>query len=249
MTSEKSPAPVTPNVDGSAPEQLAYYENQILAAQNVEREMGQALSEIKSRKLFKVYRLNFGDYCESRFRIKKSRAYQLIHFAKACAAAAAGGQEPPPNERAFRAAAARSAGKGSGPAELARLKKILTNAVMARPPDERTGLIQDLQVFLGRFAKDLAANPRPEPPPAAPPPAEPVKAPTPAVAGNSGPAAGHEAGLTVAPGAQSPAEAAANPSTATGLKLATLMQHAQGQGGVAGITMAEARQLGLLDKK
>lgn len=248
MKIELSATPTSPLLDGTASEQLAYFENQILAARNVEREIGQALLQIKSRKLFKVYGLNFGDYCKARFNFQKSRAYQLVKFAKACAAASAAGELPPRNERAFRETVARHAGKGSRSAEEARLQKNLRDAVMAQPPDERIIMIQNLQIFLGRFAKDLAANqPLTQPISAAPTPEVPVQKASPLLASaeNSAIASITSERMVNIAEAKTPAEKVTNPEPPAEPNLATIMQASQGLGGVASMTIEMARQLGL----
>ena len=232
-------------MDGTPSEQLAYFEHQVLAARNVERDIGLALCEIKTRKLFQVYGLKFGDYCQSRFDIRKSRAYQLVAFAKACAAAAAAGQVPPANERACREAAARRAGKGSGPAELARLQIILRTAIMAQPPTERASLLHDLQLFLERFAKDLAATQTAQQlAPAAPIPASASEV-TRFAPANTLSTTNIDIRMSVPTGAKPPAVQAGHPSASAELSLETMKENSEGRGGITPMTMAQARQLGL----
>lgn len=114
---------------------------------------------------------------------------------------------------------------------------------------ERISLIHNLQLFFGRFARDLVTiQPLTQPTPAAPTPEALVQKTTPLLASaeNSATAAIPSEWMASIAEAKTPAEKAINPSTATGLDLENLLQESHRRGSVISMTKKQARQLGLV---
>lgn len=153
---------VSGNQHGTQAEQLVFYEN--IVTQSLAREdiMADAIAQIKLLKLYELTGLSFRDYVKGRWDLSKSRAFQLIKFAKLKAQAQANGKTPPTNEREARNL---DADGNPLPARnnygywLHRAKNQLKGSLAKLTPDEKRKYIADIYSFLDELGKTLATQP------------------------------------------------------------------------------------------
>ena len=70
------------NPNGTKPEQLYYFENKVSQNLAHEVEVAEAMYQIYFRKLFTETGLPYYAYIKAKWDISRSRAYQLLHYAR-----------------------------------------------------------------------------------------------------------------------------------------------------------------------
>ena len=158
-------APQTPeflgNPKGPPAELLKHYEN--IVTQNLGNEVlvAEAIAQIKIQKLNEVVHQTFGDYVRARWDFSRSRAYQLIKFARLREQALATGKTPPANERAARnmdAAGNPSPARDSYPKILAKVKNLIKGILAKLPQDLQIIIIAELHDYLEGLAYPVPAG-------------------------------------------------------------------------------------------
>ena len=92
---EPAPDSNLPVLDTDSVSLLARLERQLHSGKTPLSTKALALAAIKAQGLARIHQLTFGDYCERRLRIKRSRVHQLIEFALLLKATAGDGTLPP----------------------------------------------------------------------------------------------------------------------------------------------------------
>ncbi len=118
-----------------------------------------ALLEIHDRKLFQIEYRSFGRYVAQRWNLSRSRAYQLLHFARLNKDVHHGGQASPINERQARQIGADGNLLPGAPTEYARLlvrvRKYLTANFIKVPTIQRPQFLLELQLLLDQLKQGL----------------------------------------------------------------------------------------------
>ena len=162
MTQETPANTSTPTTAGSPNgtpiEQLMFFENIVTRSLEHEDQLAEAINQIKTRKLYKVVHLTFQDYVTARWNLSRSRAYQLLKYARLKEQAQAAGKTPPANERAARKLDAD--GNPLPPADsykihLDKFKRQIKDTLSRLPPDERRKFAVEIQVFFNDLTKNM----------------------------------------------------------------------------------------------
>jgi len=146
------------NPDGTKTEQLVYFENIITLSLDHEDRLAEAITQIKVRELYKLTNLSFREFVKARWELSKSRAYQLLKYARQKERAQANGNTPPVNERAARHLDA----NGNPPPPdnnyskyLVRAKRDLHEIYAKVPPTEARQYLIEIQAVVSELLTNL----------------------------------------------------------------------------------------------
>jgi hypothetical protein len=140
---------------------LSFYEKQIESGAKAFRVAGEALREIRDRKLYRERHATFEDYCRSRWGMERAHAYRLIAAAGVAECLPLGDSAPASerqvrslakiDEPAVQAAVWEAAGAAGGKTTAARVAELTAKALQGRTPEEQIVLVESAQ------AEQLAA--------------------------------------------------------------------------------------------
>lgn len=136
---------------------LAECEQIVIQGMQQTEKVAAALLAIHERKLYRENFHSFEEYLHKRLHLSRSRAYQLIQFAKLKRQNMASNTSGPQNERQARNLAADgTAGRpGSQSPPVSRVVRYVLDAVSRRPAEERRQFMQQLREALLKLEQEL----------------------------------------------------------------------------------------------
>jgi hypothetical protein len=207
----------------------------------------EALKHIHDKELFRHTHRSFGRYVEERLSISRSRAYQLIHFQRAKEQANSKGERAPVTEREARAAKRLPASHAD------RLARYLRDVVAKVPPGSQRALIEHARAVLADLERNLPAQEVQSDvalAPAAPAlPAPKVSVATPNPVQPSTSSTGQTTRPVVASGGGLPPNSTPPAPVSTDRSATAQPEPHLGHGGHFGLTMEEARRMGLPNQR
>ena len=141
-------------------EALRYYER--IVEQSIAREdqKVRALLIIHDERLYTLTHASFGDYLKQRWKLSRSRGYQLLHLGRLKTRPPLNGEPPPRNERQARQFAAdgtrlKEVGQNAHERRLELVTRYLSAHLAKMPPEENRRFLLEMRKMLDRLEQNL----------------------------------------------------------------------------------------------